>query len=108
MQPMSGLLDFFEEEPVMLNRRILRKWGYAAVAAIGAWGLCLLPSLLVKNPGDQPLAPSDFFLAIIAQALGAAWGLGFATLAFRAADEFQQHVDQSAWYWGALAGVAAS
>jgi hypothetical protein len=93
----------------MPTERTVRSWRHIAVAAIGGIVIWAGPAILLKHPGAFGLAVEPrLLLRVLAASLGMTWTVVFATLAYRAQDEFTQEASKFAWYWGGALGAAMS
>ena len=93
----------------MVERRTVRVWTYAAAGIVGGTALFYLPILLFGHPAKHAFPdPARIVEIVVAAILAAAWGMAFAVLAFRNADEFKQEGSRVSWYWGSLIGIAGS
>jgi hypothetical protein len=92
-----------------MSSRSLRSWGYLGVGVVAAYLVWIPAALLLAHPGAFGL---DFatreLLRTLAATLAMLVAIVFATLGFRAADEFTQQASKFAWYWGGAGGVAVS
>jgi len=92
----------------VLERRSLRRWLFTAMAIAGALPLVVLPPLLITPSGAENVDGTRILAISVCSLLGTVWALVFASLAFRAEDEFTQQGSKFAWYWGAMGGVVVS
>ena len=93
----------------MLSDRTTRSWGFSAAGLVGAGALYLGPILVLAHPGALGLAdPLRLLTKVLAASLAMAWAVMFATLAYRAQDEFTREASKFAWYWGGVIGAGVS
>ena len=89
------------------GRRTRTRWTYLTIAVAGAlailWGAILLGPHHTGAPD-----PVRIVVISLASGLSIAWTFVFATLAYRQLDEYQRAASKFAWYWGGVAGLAAS
>jgi hypothetical protein len=93
----------------MADRRSIRLWTYAATGLAGGIALLCLPLLVFGRPVTRVFPdPTRIAQMVVVVTLALAWGIAFAILAYRNADEFTQEGSRIAWYWGGVMGIAAS
>jgi hypothetical protein len=90
----------------MVERRTIRRWGYAAVALLGAAAIMLLPELLgrASHTPAGGVAPDELPRIVV----GITWAIIFGLLSFLSSDEYVRERSKFAWYWGSFFGLAVS
>lgn len=91
----------------MVERRTLTVWKFILAAWAGAWIAMYVPQL-VFGPYAAGIGTVRVLIPTAAAAVGIAWALWMAVLAFRHIDEYQREAGKFAWYWGGAIGVAVS
>ena len=93
----------------MTDERSARHWTYMAVAAVGGVAIWAGPTHLLSQHGAFGLADQvRLLLRVLAASLAMVWTIVFATMAYRAQDEFTREASKFAWYWGGAVGAAVS
>ena len=93
----------------MPSERTLRSWGWMGVAVVGGVLISAGPVILLKHHGAFGLSDTArLFVRVVAASLAMAWAVTFATIGYRAHDEFAREASKFAWYWGGALGAGVS
>jgi len=92
---------------MLIDQRSWGAWKFILAGWVGGWAIMSSPRLVLGVTAAD-VGTARVLIPTATTAIGIAWTLWMATLAFRHIDEFQREAGKFAWYWGGAIGLALS